>query len=393
MKFLHRFYRQKKQTPSAYSLVDVGRHTVKAAVILMIPGTAEPQIVGYGLAETGGHDVTGGRIEADAVTRPVNEALTQAEDSTERFVGQKIVPDDVILILAGQATIGKLFTVKQTRAKPAEPISAKELNSLRARAERLVREGLTFSSFEGGQWLPIAVTDAGRHLDGRLVLDGVGLTGSEISFSVFGVAGQASALRALEVLANRLDLVIANIVASPHALASISPHKEAIILDIGHSGTNVCLIKNDTLVATDWTPFGGRFFTQALVREKKLDSAAAKALKHAYAKGDLAREEAIEIEAYLDGPCYRWYDAVLELLTELSYGQPLPRRIWMTGGASLLPGLEKLLRTNHEPFDSAPEISQLGRGLPLAVKDLTDSLDYNLFALTLSSTIGLPELP
>jgi hypothetical protein len=65
----------------------------------------------------------------------------------------------------------------------------------------------------------------------------------------------------------------------------------------------------------------------------------------------------------------------------------------MTGGASLLPGLEKLLRTNHEPFDSAPEISQLGRGLPLAVKDLTDSLDHNLFALTLSSTIGLPELP
>ena len=97
---------------------------------MVIPENVEPQIIGYGLAETGGHDITGGRLEADAVTAPVNRALTQAEDSTERFIGQKIVPDDVIFALAGRATLGELFTVRQTRTKSSEPIVAKELENM-----------------------------------------------------------------------------------------------------------------------------------------------------------------------------------------------------------------------------------------------------------------------
>jgi hypothetical protein len=64
MRFLHRFQPKQKQKPTAYSLIDVGRDTVKAAVVLVIPDNVEPQVIGYGQAETGGHDITGGRIEA-----------------------------------------------------------------------------------------------------------------------------------------------------------------------------------------------------------------------------------------------------------------------------------------------------------------------------------------
>lgn len=391
MKFLSRFQRKVKQTPTAYSLIDVGRDIIKASVILMIPDNIEPQIVGYGQAETGNHDITGGRIEADAVTQPTNAALTQAEDSTEVYIGRKIVPDDVIFVLAGRATIGELFTVKQARPNPAEPISIKELNSLRVRAERLVRRRLENTSFEGGQWQPLAVTDAGIRLDDHLVLDGVGLTGKEISFSVFGVAGQAGALRALEVLARRLDLAIANIVASPHALASITPHTEAIVLDIGFSGTDLCLIRNDALVATDWMPLGGYFFTQSLAKVMGLGLEEAKTLKHAYSNGALTAAEVAQVETYLEPLRSRWYEAVMEVLTDLSLDKALPKRIYMTGGGSLLPGLDKLLRSDPLPFDSAPEVFQLGRKKLSSIKDLTDSLDYNIFALTLGSTIGLPE--
>ncbi|MCP4704895.1 MAG: hypothetical protein GY865_09820, partial [candidate division Zixibacteria bacterium] len=204
MKFLRQLRRTKTQKPTSFSLIDIGRDTVKAIVILMLPDNIEPQVIGYGLAETGGHDITGGRLEADAVTGPVNVALTRAEDSTEGFIGQKVVPDDVIFALAGRATLGKLFTVRQMRPNPAAPTTAKELDNLRQRAERLVRQGLAELPVEGGHWPALAVTDAGIYLDGRLVLGGPGLTGRDISFSVFGVAGQAGALRALEVLANRL---------------------------------------------------------------------------------------------------------------------------------------------------------------------------------------------
>ncbi len=368
-------------------------------MVLVIPDNVEPQIIGYGLAETDGHDITGGRLEADAVTAPVNRALTQAEDSTERFIGQKIVPDDVVFALAGRATLGELFTVRQTRAKSSEPIVVKELDQLRARAERLVRQGLADLPVEGGQWQALAVTDAGLYLDRRLVLGGLGLTGRDISFSVFGVAVQAGALRALEVLAHRLDLMITNIVAASQALAAVTTHPEAIILDVGLAGTDVCIIRDHALVATGSVPFGGGFFTHSLAQSLELDPTEAEALKLAFAGGNLAAGEASWIDSHLDQPRQRWYEAVLELLTRLAvrvdaqseiFDRPLPRRIFFTGGGSLLPGLDKRLRSDPAPFDRAPEIGRLVAGSLPAMQDLTDGIDYNLFMLTLSLVAGLP---
>ena len=52
MELLPWFRRPKTLRPAAYSLVDIGRDTVKAVVVLVIPDNAEPQVIGYGLAET-----------------------------------------------------------------------------------------------------------------------------------------------------------------------------------------------------------------------------------------------------------------------------------------------------------------------------------------------------
>jgi cell division ATPase FtsA len=391
MKFLYRFQQERKRRPSAYSLVDIGRDTVKAVVVRQVPDSGEVQIIGCGLAETGGHDITGGRLEAAAVTAPVNAALTQAEDSTEGVVERKIVPDDVIFALAGRATSGKLFTVRQVRPKPTEPITARELVNLRSRAERLVRQGLADLPVEGGQWQALAVTDAGIRLDEHLVLDGLGLTGQEIAFSVFGVAGQAGALRALSVLANRLDLEIANVVAASQALTAVTPYAEAIILDMGLSGTDICLIRDNALVATGSTPFGGAFFTQALAQATGIEVAEAEKLKRDFAAGKLSPAEVEPVDAHLNVARQRWYEAVMQFLLEAAGSRPLPRKIYLTGGGNLLPDLDSLLRANPAPFDRAPEVAWLGgQSLP-AIKNLTHSLDCNFFSLALSLTVGLPE--
>lgn len=390
MRFLHRLHPKKKQTPTAYSLVDVGRETVKAVVVLVLPGHAEPQVVGYGLAKTGNHDITGGRIEAEAAAPAVNQALTEAEDSAERYIGQKIVPDDVVFAVAGRAVVGKLFTVEHIRPKSSRPISAKEMNAVRLRAEKLISPGLADAAFEGGQWQPLAVTDASTLLDDRLVVGAVGLTGRKITHSVFGVAAQASALRGLEVLTETLNLSIANVVASPHALASVAPHSEAIILDVGLSGTDVCVIKQDALIAADWIPFGGHFFTQSLAQAMSLSAKAARTLKHAYANGSLVGGRAENIAAHLDAPLARWHRAVVEMLSRAPNG-PLPRRIYLTGGAGKLPGFDRYLKMDPTLFAAAPEISALGPKTLPAIKDLTDAMDYDLMGLALSLTVGLPE--
>jgi cell division ATPase FtsA len=195
----------------------------------------------------------------------------------------------------------------------------------------------------------------------------------------------------LEVLADRLDLILVNIVAAPQALASLAPHTESIILDAGFSGTDICLIRNNALVAAAWIPFGGYFFRYGLAQAMNVELAIAKELIHTLAGGQLAAREAAKLEGYLQPLRHRWYEGVMEVLADFSYDVPLPRRIYLTGGGSLLPGLDKLLRTNPAPFDSAPEVSRLiGLSLP-GIKDITEALDYNLFALTLSLIVGLPE--
>ena len=391
MSFLHRFRPKKSSKPMSFSLVDIGRDTVKALVVLIVPGTHEPQIVGYGLAETSGHDVAGGRLEAAAVTNPVNTALTQAEDSTEKMIGQKIVPDDVIFALPGRAAKGELFTIRQTRPDTSKPVTAKEINRLNARAERVARQKLSELPVERGQWQALAITDAGIRLDGHLVLDGVGLHGQELALSMFGVAGQAGALRALELLANRLDLRIANVVASWHALAVAVPYAEAIVLDVGFSGTDVCLVRDDAVVAAEWFPIGGEFFTQALAQVVDILPAHALELKHSWGDDLLGEDEADQVDVWLEKAQYRWYKTLMQVLAKFSAGRPLPWKIYLTGGGSLLPGLERFLRADPRPFERAPELARLSHYSPAGVRDLTDGLDKNLFSLALSLTAGLPE--
>jgi cell division ATPase FtsA len=363
---------------------------VKAVVVLVIPDNVEPQVVGYGMAETGDRDITGGRNEAEAVSKAVNEALIQAEDSAQKYIGQPVVPDDAIFAIAGRAVVGKLVTVKQGREKPSRPISAKEFNDLRVKAERLLPAALAASAFEGGQWQPLAVTDAGIMLDGRRVVEGVGLTGRELSCSLFGVATQASALRALEVLAEQLNLNIANIITSPHALASVAPSADAVIMDVGFSGTDICVIRNDALVATDWVPFGGHFFTQSLAQSAQMTMTEAQSMKHGYTTGTLSPVEMENVFRDLKKPLRRWFTAILEVLDTFAIDRPLPRYIYLTGAGSQLPGLDRTLKFAPALFEAVPEIDRLGRQSLPYVKDLTDDMNYNQMALALSLVIGLP---
>jgi cell division ATPase FtsA len=181
------------------------------------------------------------------------------------------------------------------------------------------------------------------------------------------------------------------VVAASQALAAVTPQAEAIIADIGLSGTDICLIRDNALVAAGSTPFGGAFFTQAIAQALSIDLAEAEKLKRAFVADTLPREKAGQFEVYLDGPRCRWYDAVMDFLVEASRGKPLPRKIYLTGGGSLLPGLDKLLRADPSLFQRAPEVARLGAQVLVTAKDLTQGLDYNLFGLALSLLVGLPD--
>lgn len=389
MNFLNRWHLAYTQKPAAYSLLDIGRDSVKAAVVIC--GNQAIQLVGWGCAASGGHDIAGGRLAAEAVHGPVDAALTQAEDQAEQILGRKVVPDHVIMALPGRATFGRVFTVRESRPASKTPLSSREMKRLRRRAEKLVRHELLKSLPGGGRkWRSMAVSDAGLWLDQQRVTEAIGLSGREAVYSVFGLAGQSQALKALLTVAEQLKLVVANVVAAPQALSALVPQTEAIILDVGESGTEISLIHDDALVGTDTVVFGGHFFTQSLALGLKIEPEQALGLKQRLAGQDFDRVERIKAEIILGEPRRRWHGAVLDSLKSLSPAGPLPRRIYLTGGGSLLPGLDKLLRTKANLFDGAVEVEPLSQVPMPGVKDLTGSLDLNRFALTLSLTVGLP---
>ncbi len=179
------FLKATSQKPKAYSLVDVGQDTIKAVIAWQQTDMAELEFIGYGLAEAGGHDITGGRLEAEAIMASVNIALSQAEDYSQQIVGQKIVPDEVIFSLPGRATMGELFIAKQVRPRPTEPISAKELANLHQRVERMAQQLV-----KDGTWQLLTMLEPTIRLDDQIILRALARTGREISISRYGLAVQ-----------------------------------------------------------------------------------------------------------------------------------------------------------------------------------------------------------
>jgi cell division ATPase FtsA len=208
----------------------------------------------------------------------------------------------------------------------------------------------------------------------------VGLKGSEISLSAFGVAVWPSALRAAEAVAERLELGLVDVIAAPQSLASVVPQREAILLDVGAEGTCLHLIQHDALLATSWWPQGGRYFTNQMAGAFRCSLDEAEALKRAYADGALSEGDHDLVARALVEPVAAWREALTaglgrmageeaarppadELLTGNQAGS-LPGRLYLTGGGSLLPDLAGALgvleTTSGLSFRRSLEIEALG---------------------------------
>lgn len=349
-----------------YSLLDVGCDSIKVGLLKRPADGTLPQLVGYGHASAERHDLTGGRAEAEAIAEIANRLLTETEDRSIDAAGRKLVPDELICAVPSRATFGQMFIVDLKRPKSHEPISEKEMAQLTKRAESLAWQDLSKLTAEEGHWQPFSLTQTGMQVDGSSVSKGVGLMGRNVSFSLFGLAVEPRVMRALETLANQLNLSLLSCVASSQALAALLPRQQAMVLEIGFSGTGIYLVRNGLLHAANWVAFGGNFFSQALAQSASLKLDTANQLKHDFTNGVLSSHERNWVNKHLEAPRQRWHEAVSAELTELAQAHGIPRRIYLTGGGSQLTELDKRLRIETAPFDGAPEILRLKSMLPAA---------------------------
>ncbi len=178
-----------------------------------------------------------------------------------------------------------------------------------------------------------------------------------------------------------LGLNIIKVVATAQALTALVSANEAIVLDVGFSGTGIYVMGNGLLIKTTWVALGGNFFTQSLARVAQTTMPIAKEWKHALTAGDLTAQEAQWLNSHLDTARQRWSDAVLEALKPLALH--LPRHIYLTGGGSKLPGLAKSLRLASAMYHYAPEVTSLKINSSPTIKNLVGQFDEQLFALAI----------
>jgi hypothetical protein len=373
--------RSPQARPRHFSLVDFGADTIKAVVVRREQTGA--RVLGYGFAPTVGRDLSGGRADVAALAAIADEALTAAEDQTETAGQGKVVPDDALFCVPARLTRGECFTVRQTRPDSTTPIAVRELKAAWERVERLARERLPLLGDNSVTWKPLSLTPGAVTVDGHYVTDAVGLKGRELSLSAFGVAIWPSVLRATEAVAERLELALVNVVATPQSLASVVPQREAILVNVGAQGTSLSLIWRDALVATHWWPQGGEFFTRSLVQAFGCSPEEAEALKRAYTDHALSVKDEGLVTRSLAAPVDAWLGTLAAALRQMAtaeaarqpagtpltpnHDEALPDRIYLTGGGSLLPDLSRALlslaSTTALSFRRSLEVESLGRRL------------------------------
>jgi len=372
-----------------FTALDVGTSYAKA-MIVEVHGD-EFEVLGVGRhPQSYSHMSDGIVTDIPSVIENCNQALLKAE----KAAGGIIAPPAIIGI-AGELVKGSSTRVSRQRPNPNKPITAEELDSLiTAAQQRLLKDARERIAAETGYMnIEVRLTNASViavRIDGPLVTNPVGFCGRHFALTLFSSFAPLMQLRALEAVAQGLDLTPLAIVAEPYALArslttNASEDSGAIFIDIGGGTTDIALVRQGGIEETRMFALGGRAFTRRIATGKGISIKDAERLKIIYSNGEIKGNARDEIHAILAPECQTWLDSVELLIDELAKGELLPPAIYLVGGGAALPDLhEKLERfpwTERLPFAREPIIRimlpemvpnvQDPRGLLINAQDIT----------------------
>jgi cell division protein FtsA len=220
-------------------------------------------------------------------------------------------------------------------------------------------------------------------IDGHLVSNPLGFQGRYLQVTVFNAFAPLVHVGASESIAHSLGLELLGVVAEPFAVASClaSPDNRdpgGIYVDIGGGTTDVALVRNGGIEATQSFALAGRAFTRRVAIDHAVDFDAAEDLKLRYANGELRSDECRRIKTALDRDVTTWLDGVQLILEELAGGGQLPYSVYLCGGASGLPDILERLQvfpwTERLPCARPPVIKIIQPSDVAAMRDCTGGL-------------------
>lgn len=375
------FLKGKKALDEYAISLDIGTEFVKTLIFKVVDDKAE--VIGVGRQRQRLTDMQGGMV------MDIHGVIKNCESSLEMAAEQAgLLPDQVIIGIAGELVKGITTTIKYTRPHPKSKITMTELRDIITRVQRRAFDrARSILAWETGhaeidvRLVNAAVVDV--HIDGYKVTNPLGFQGKEIQVGVFNAFAPIVHLGALQTIAQNLELDLLSITAEPYAVArSFGPEEgtefSAIFMDIGGGTTDIAVVSGGGVAGTKMFALGGRAFTKRIAQVMGLTFSEAEELKIKYAKGEVSLDKKKIIEKALETDCQVWVSGVELTLGEFKNVDLLPSRILLCGGGSSLPDIMHILKnkkwSKKLPFSRKPTVHYISPKNIASVIDKTQEL-------------------
>lgn len=279
----------------------------------------------------------------------------------------KINPQKLVLGIGGELVKGATSTLVHKREDSESKINVTELRNiihkLQWKAFGDVRKKL--SDETGYPEIDIKLVSSSIievRIDGYKVTNLLGFQGKEVKMSLFNSFAPLGHFEALQTIANELELEVLGITSEPFALSRCLQFEEkdlsAIFIDVGGFGTDIAILINNSVINTKMFGIGGNTFTKRLSVELNISFEEAEELKRAYTKEKLEQKSKKIISRIVDEDLEVWLEGVVLSLSENKMN-PLPHKIFLSGGGTYLPEIQKALNNRkwHKklPFSHPPQ--------------------------------------
>lgn len=346
------FLKEKKISDRYAISLDIGTEFVKALIFKVVDDKAE--VLGVGRQRQKLTDMAGGTVtDIYGVIKNCEAALERAADQAG------ILPEQVIIGIAGELVKGTTTTIRYVRSKPKSQITMNELKDIIAKVQRRAFDrARSILAWESGhaeidvKLVNAAVVDV--RIDGYKVTNPLGFQGKEVQVGVYNSFAPIVHLGALQTIAEALDLDLLSITAEPYAVARCTGSDDsvefsAIFMDIGGGTTDIAIVSNGGVVGTKMFALGGRAFTKRVRAITGRTFSEAEEYKIKYSRNELDKSSMQMIKNGLASDCQVWLSGVELTLGDFKNIDLLPSKILLCGGGSALPDIAEVLKEQKWP--------------------------------------------